>query len=64
MINLVYNLARYEQIVRLDLMKPEPVGTGERGRGIQESGQINQNEAENDERIENRIQKFNQKNKK
>ena len=28
LINLVYNLARYEQIVRLDLMKPEPVGTG------------------------------------
>lgn len=28
LINLVYNLARYEQIVRLDLMKSEPVGTG------------------------------------
>jgi len=28
LINLVYNLARYEQIVRLDLMKPEPAGTG------------------------------------
>jgi len=28
LINLIYNLARYEQIVRLDLMKPEAVGTG------------------------------------
>ena len=28
LINLIYNLARYEQIVRLDLMKPQPVETG------------------------------------
>jgi IS5 family transposase len=28
LINLIYNLARYEQIVRLDLMKPQLVETG------------------------------------
>ncbi len=28
LINLIYNLARYEQIVRLDLMKLQPVETG------------------------------------
>jgi len=34
------------------------------GRETQEAGQINQNEAEDDEKIENRNPKFNQKTKK
>ena len=28
LINLIHNMARYEQIMRLDLMKPQPAETG------------------------------------